>query len=167
VEVNDISYRNTIQIGYAGVWRNNEFSQAEKLPQDAELVSGRGGEPYSQSLYQINENGNVTITNPEAFTDEVGQPALIDYKEGENHQLSMELSATEDLEISARINGETKTTILNITGTSDTEREEAIARPVNIQLGNLEAGQVYTADITFETVETGKTRTEKFSFTAE
>lgn len=73
------------------------------------------------------------------------------------HQILMDMTAYEDLEYTITVNG-TERINKQFTGSSTTRAED---------IGSLESGQQYTAEILFESLETSKTRQENIDFTAE
>ena len=73
------------------------------------------------------------------------------------HQIVMDMEAYEDLEYTITVNG-TERVSKEFTGSSTTRTED---------IGSLESGQSYIAEISFESLETSKTRQETVEFTAE
>ncbi len=73
------------------------------------------------------------------------------------HQIVMDMEAYEDLEYTINVDG-TERISEEFTGSTTTRAED---------IGSLESGQSYTAEISFESLETSKTRQETVEFTAE
>ncbi len=73
------------------------------------------------------------------------------------HQIVMDMKAYEDLQYTITVNG-TERVSREFTGSTTTRAED---------IGSLETGQSYTAEINFESLETSKTRQETVEFTAE
>lgn len=73
------------------------------------------------------------------------------------HQIFMDMEAYEDLEYTITVNG-TDRVNKEFTGSTTTRAED---------IGSLESGQQYTAEILFESLETSKTHEETVEFTAE
>ncbi len=73
------------------------------------------------------------------------------------HQIVMDMEAYEDLEYTINVNG-TERINKEFTGSTTTRAED---------IGSLESGQSYTAEISFDSLETSKTRQETVEFTAE
>lgn len=73
------------------------------------------------------------------------------------HQIVMDMEAYEDLEYTINVDG-TERISEEFTGSTTTRAED---------IGSLESGQSYTAEISFESLETSKTNQETVEFTAE